>query len=168
MGDRLKHALTLLALVAIVVVGALWGWQALTKPFPSSGKAADDSPCAETAVVQGSGVRPGQVWLSVLNASDRNGLAGDTLDKLVARGFAEGATGNAPDGTEVRTVEVWAADPASPAALLVKSYLPRATVVEHDELDSRVTVVVGQQFTDLREGKKLVVAASDATICSPR
>jgi hypothetical protein len=168
MGDRLKHALTLLALFALVVVGALWGWHALTSPFPSSGTSPDASPCQETPVTQGASVRPAAVWLSVLNASDRNGLAGTTLESLVEQGFGEGATGNAPDGTEIRNAEVWTADVTNPAALLVRSYLPQAEIVEHPELGSRVTVVVGQRFTTIRQGKKAVVATADATICSPR
>lgn len=168
MGDRLKHALTLLALFGIVIVGALWGWNALTTPFPSSDEPADDSPCLEATVAQGASVRPGAVWLSVLNASDRNGLAGITLDSLVEQGFAEGDSGNAPDGTDVRNAEVWTADVTNPAAVLVRSYLPRAEIVEHPEMGSRVTLVVGQRFTTIRQGKKSVVATADATICGPR
>lgn len=169
MPTRLKHALTLLALVALVLGGTAWGWAALTKPFPpltSPGPTA--GPCLETTIPAGNPVRPGMVWVSVLNASDRSGLAGVTLDQLVSDGFGEGDSGNAPSGTDVAKAEIWTGDVSSPAALLVRSYLGGKTpIVAHAELGPRVTVVVGPKFGEVKQGRKLVSADDDATICSP-
>jgi hypothetical protein len=169
MPSRLKHALVLLVLLALVLGGAAWGWASLTKPFPPlTSDTPSDSPCLETAIPAGNPVRPGMVWVSVLNASDRSGLAGATLDQLVSEGFGEGATGNAPDGTDVAKAEIWTGDVESPAALLLKSYLGGKTaIVAHPELGPRVTVVVGQRFSEAKQGRKLVTAENDAVICSP-
>lgn len=166
---RLKHALVLLVLVAMVLGGAAWGWAALTKPFPKlTSDDTPDSPCTEVTLGADSPVRPAMVWVSVLNASTRNGLAGVTLTALVEKGFGEGTSGNAPSGTSVDRAEIWTGDVTSPAAALLQTYLgPDTEIVEHPELGSRVTVVVGQDFKELRKGKRLVTATGEATICSP-
>ena len=39
-------------------------------------------------------ITPGAVLVNVFNASSTEGLAGETLDALVRKGFAEGTTSN--------------------------------------------------------------------------
>jgi hypothetical protein len=165
MSRTLKSALTLFALAALVGAGGLWGWGSFTQPLP------DRSPppiCVDTPVRAGSKVVPGQVVVSVYNASSRAGLASRTSDLLTGRGFGTGELGNAPDGTQVKVAEVWAEDKRNPAAKLVRSYLgKKARIRETTPLGPGVTVVVGESFKELSKGKAAVTVAEDARICSP-
>jgi len=164
MTQPLRTTLTLLVLGAMLVVGGVWGWHAMTKPLP----AKVDSPiCVATAVSAGDKVFPQQVTVSVYNAGQREGLAGRTMKLLTDEGFAEGQSGNA-SGAKVSTVEIWTTEPDSPAVRLVASHLgPAAEIERRDGLGVGVSVVVGDKFKDLAEGKRSVVAEDDADICSP-
>ena len=79
MSGALKSALTLAVLAVLVLVAALWGWGALTEPFP------EDEPvaiCEDETITAGSEVRRDQVVVSVFNGSGRSGLAGATSAQL--------------------------------------------------------------------------------------
>ena len=95
----------------LVVLGGLWGWSALTQPFP--GKTTPPK-CVATIVQPGEKVFPGQVTVSVFNASERDGLAGRTMAEFVDAGFAEGDTGNAPRNARVVRAAIWAPTAAEP------------------------------------------------------
>lgn len=159
-----RTALTLAVLCVLLVVAGIWGWQATTTPFP--GKV--DSPiCVNTSVAAGDKVFPEQVTVSVYNAGDREGLAGRTMQLLTDAGFAEGKSGNAPDG-KVTDVAIWTDEPDNPAVLLVASRLgPDVEIVDKKGEGAGVTVVVGDDFTDLVKGKRAITAAADSQICSP-
>lgn len=163
-----RSAATLTALVTIIVAGAVWGWQAVTEPLPAS---EEPPSCTDVRVDAGDRVRPGQVTVSVFNASSRAGLAGSTLEGLVKAGFDEGEEGNAPTGTRVTRAEIWvddAGDVQGPAAVLLRSWLGRGTVVRQGpQLGSGVTVVVGEEFPALKKGKRFAVAVEDTTVCGP-
>ena len=161
----LKTLVTLLVLAGLLVLAALWGFSAATKPFPGK---SDPPVCVDRAVSEGDKVFSTDVTVSVENAGDRNGLASFTLDLFKERGFGEGETGNAPKGADVAYAEVWTTDPKSPAVQLVESWLgPRSQVVDHKEDTPGVLVVVGDGFDRLVKGSKKVVASGSATICSP-
>jgi len=150
--------------VLLVVIG-VWGWNAATEPFPAK---TEPPLCVSTQVAAGEQVFPQQVTVSVYNASDRNGLAGRTLDLLVDDGFHAGVSGNAPRSARVAHAEIWTTSPASPDVQLVATKLGGAAdVVRRDGMGVGVTVVVGDDFEDLATGKKSVVAEEDADICGP-
>ncbi|WP_435747645.1 LytR C-terminal domain-containing protein [Nocardioides sp. SYSU DS0663] len=163
--DRLRTLLTMGLLLVLVVAGAAWGWSAATKPFPGRVEAPT---CLETTITAGTRVFPDQVTVSVLNAGDREGLAGRTLGLFEDEGFGRGQTGNAPEDTEVAGAQVWTETPGSPAARLVASRLGKdVEVVRRDTTTAGVTVVVGDGFRKLVKGRKAVKARNDVTICSP-
>jgi LytR cell envelope-related transcriptional attenuator len=165
MQQAAKTAVTLGALCGVLVLVGLWAWNAATEPFPGK---TDPPLCVSTQVAAGEQVFPQQVTVSVYNASDRNGLAGRTIDLLVDDGFHEGVTGNAPRGTRVPLAEIWTTTPESPDVRLVATRLGKsAEVVRREGMGVGVTVVVGDDFEDLAKGKKSVVAEDDADICSP-
>ncbi len=164
MRARAKSLVTLAVLGVIVVLAAVWGWRAATEPLPER---ADPPLCEETPVAAGETVVREQVAVSVFNASDRNGLAGSTLDLLEERGFVGADTGNAPEGTTTPGVQIWSNDPENPAAQLVAQQFRRATIVPGEALGRGVTVVVGDSFKKLGKGVDSVTSPAPATICSP-
>jgi len=166
---RLRSAITLGVLCLMLLLGLVWGVNALTAPFPSLVTVSEPSgPCADRSVTAGDRVGRGDVTVSVYNASTREGLAGDTMEKLVVRGFGVGETGNAPAGTKVRAVQIWTDDPTNPAVRLVASQFGEdAKVVEHTPLGYGVTVVVGNELGALEKGLSHITAEASATICSP-
>lgn len=164
---RLRSALTLLVLTALLVAGTVWGWSALTQPLPAPDLAAEEPPlCTERTVQAGSTLGPGDVVVSVYNGGTTSGLAGRTLTRLAERGFVLGESGNA--GERVPFVQVWAPDRRDPAVRLVSSHLARdVRVVEREGLGPGVTIVVGDDFDRLAEGRRQVRVRRDATVCSP-
>ena len=126
MEQAARSGLTLVGLAVLVVLGGLWGWSALTQPFP--GKTTPPK-CVATIVQPGEKVFPAQVTVSVFNASGRDGLASRTMAEFVDAGFGEGDTGNAPADARVVRAAIWAPTPTSPDVRLVASRLGPATRV---------------------------------------
>ena len=164
MTPTMRTTVTLLALGALLVIAAVWGWHATMKPLP----AKVDSPiCVDTHVTAGKKVYPQQVTVSVYNAGQREGLAGRTMQLLKDAGFARGQAGNAASA-KVDDVEIWTLTPDSPDVQLLATYFGDALKVERREGPGvGVTVIVGDKFRDLAQGQRSLVAESDAEICSP-
>mgnify|MGYP006208616915 CR=1 FL=1 len=160
-----RSAVTLGVLGLLVVVAALWGWSALTAPFPEQ---EEPPPCVDREVAAGDKLFRDQVTVSVYNASRRSGLAGATSAQLEERGFHVAGTGNAPRGTRVRAVEIWAADARHPAVKLVRSQLNRtARVVEGEDIGAGVVLILGDGFGGLAKGRESVRVRRDTTVCGP-
>jgi len=160
-----RTAVTLAVLGVLLVVGAVVGWRSLTAPLPGR---TEPPVCVDTDYQQGDDLYPSQVVVSVLNAGERAGLAGRTMGQLVDQGFVQGTSGNAPDGSKVQRVQIWAADTDSPAVDLLKTRLgKRVKVVRYTSDLPGVVVVVGDRFDQPSKGPKSVRVRSDATVCSP-
>ncbi|MGH3347305.1 MAG: LytR C-terminal domain-containing protein [Nocardioides sp.] len=166
MDARVKSLLTLIGLGGLLLVAALWGWSAVSEPFPER-----EGPgiCVDRAYAEGDPIRRGNVTVSVLNAGTRNGLAALTLDLFVDAGFAEGQSGNVPDGSpRVRNVEIWTTDPEDAAVRLVAAQLGDAVrVVRREPTTAGVQVVVGDRFQRLSKGPRRIVADRDVEVCGP-
>jgi hypothetical protein len=145
-----RSAVTLVVLCLLLVVAAVWGWNAVTEPFPER---ADPPPCVDVTVVKGDRVTTEDVLVSVFNGSNRQGLAGATSAELQTRGFFPGDTGNADlVKGKGNGVQIWTADRRSPAVDLVNRQFAGATVVEQADLPGDgVVVVMGDAFTRLRQ-----------------
>jgi hypothetical protein len=162
-----KSAITLGVLTLLLVVGVSWGYAQVTEPFPGK---VDPPICVDTEQPAGERIYPQDVTVSVLNASGREGLAGRVLAEFVEdEGFAQGETGNAPDGTSVRRVEIWTRDADSAAVLLVRSRLGQAEVLEKPAPGAAgIVVVVGADFEQLFEGgRPSIVTDVDTVVCGP-
>lgn len=165
MREGARSAGTVAVLSVILLVGAVWGWSALTKPLPGK---AEIPTCVSRPVAAGEKVYPDQVVVSVLNAGNREGLAGRTMQLFTAQGFVEGDSGNAPAKTSVSTAAIWTADPENPAARLVATRLgPDVTIIRRNSSEAGVVVVVGDKFQKLLKGRQAVKARNDSEICSP-
>lgn len=161
----LKSALTLAVLTLLLILGLSWGFAQVTKPFPGK---VDPPICVDTSFPAGERLYPQDVTVSVLNASNREGLAGRTMSELVADGFAEGQTRNAPDKTRVTRVEIWTTDADNPAVLLVRSRLGQAEVLEKaDPGAAGIVVVVGDDFEETFEGRPSIQTDTDIVVCGP-
>lgn len=163
MTASLKSALTLLALGALLVIAAVWGWHAVTKPFPST----EPPPlCIDVTVNTGTEVFRDQVAVSVFNGSNRNGLAGATMAQLEQRGFVGADSDNAP--TKVAGVQIWTDQPRNAAVRLVARQFKAAQIVSGEELGRGIVVVVGESFKALRKKEvESVTAVETSTFCSP-
>jgi hypothetical protein len=163
---RVRTAITLAALLALMVLGVTWGWAQMTKSFPGRVQA---SICDDTTYKAGDELAIQDVTVSVLNASGREGLASQTLLALEEAGFPAGETGNAPKGVKVDgPAEIWVDDVDNPGAKLLRARLGPVPVVAHPENNlAGITVVLGDSFGDLRKGPDSVVLSDDAVVCSP-
>jgi hypothetical protein len=151
-----RSALTFGVLTILLLLGLVWGWTALTAPFPELGKpqitVEPAAVCENRNLKRGDTVTPRDVAVSVFNAGTRDGMATEVMGELAKRDFGPGETGNAPDSVDVANVEVWG-DPKNPA---------RGT-----PLGPGVVVVVGNDFRRLTGDKTEVYLSAPATICSP-
>jgi hypothetical protein len=164
MEARLRSFATLGVLSLLLVIAGVWGFSAVTEPFPER---SGPPICVDREFGRGERVSRGDVTVSVYNAGTRVGLAGLTMDLLVDAGFGQGNEGNAPGRRDVDRAEIWTRDPGSPAVALVKSHLGQAKVVRRTPEGAGVMVVVGDGFDDLVAGKRTVTAKRPATVCGP-
>ena len=165
MTAHLRTGLTLVVLAVLLLVGALWGWKALSSPFP---KAAPAPKCISVQLQKGDHLRASQVTVSVLNGGTRDGLAERTMSTFEDQGFGAGDVGNAPQGTHVPFAQVWTQHPQDPAVRLVASRLgPQAHVVKRKVKGSGVVVVVGDGFKKLVAGESSIKLTQDYALCSP-
>ena len=163
MSRGVQTAITISVLCVLLAAAGLWGWSAAMKPLPAK---VNTAICVDNDVTAGDKVFPQDVAVSVYNASDREGLAGRTMQLLTDEGFVEGKSGNTQ--AQVNVVQIWTLDPESPAVALVASWLGgRVEIQRRQPPGVGVAVIVGDKFDDLAKGKKAVVVRSDATICSP-
>lgn len=162
----LRSALTLAVLGVLLLVMLAWGWSSATAPLPGSEE--DEGVCEPFTVVAGERLESSQVEVSILNAGNREGLAGEVMDGFVERGFRPGSSGNAPTGTDVAKVQIWASDRRDPAVELVRSVLPKPVPVVDTEINAPgVVVVVGNDFGELRGGRTSIEARQDGSACAP-
>ena len=165
MGQGARTAITISVLGLVLVVAAVWGWSAATDPLPDK---VDTAICVDRTVAEGDKVFPQDVTVSVYNAGNRVGLAGRVMQELTDAGFHEGTSGNAAPTVRVPVAQVWTLEPQDPDVLLVASRLgDDVDVLRREPVGFGVTVVVGDGFTEVQDGRKAVVASADATICSP-
>lgn len=162
---RLRSAGTLAVLAVLLLGGVAWAWATVTEPFP---KDAETPVCVATPVAPGDRVSPEEVVVSVLNAGEREGLAGTTMDDLTENGFVQGGSKNAPRDVDVAYAQVWTDDPKSPAVRLARTFLGEgAEVVERDASGPGVTIVVGDEFPGVVAGRESMGTKKETQICSP-
>jgi hypothetical protein len=149
---RVTTGVTLVVLVVVLCVMAVWGYHAATSPIPSDSSGASASPTCDPQDQQvRKFLRRTDVTVSVYNAGKRSGLAQSTMGLLERVGFKPGAVGNAPDGVTTRRAAVYTTKADDPAAELVAKALGKATQVVHsdDEMGPGVDVVIGDRFKGL-------------------
>ncbi len=167
----ITSTLTMLALIGLLVLGAVWGWSSLFAPLPEdAGGVQEPTPTCDTQnVAAGDRLRSKQVQVSVFNGGSRSGLAGQTLDALLERRFLPGDVGNAPSDLDVRRVQVWSTVKKDPMARLVAlQFGPKTKVRFSDEdLGPGVDVVVGDRFRSLSRAPRTIRVREPLDFCIP-
>jgi len=170
-GRQITTGVTLAVLCAVLVAGAVLGWQQLFAELPDDEPAAaEPSPtCATESLERGRLLRSSQVRVSVYNAGTRSGLAQRTLEQLAARGFEAGEAGNAPDAAQVRRVQVWSNRQNDARARLVALQFGKRTKVQVTDVDlgPGVDVVVGNRYDGLRQASRSVEVTEPESVCIP-
>lgn len=170
-GRHLTTGITLVVLCALLVAAVVVGFRFLFAKAPSPAQLMATPPasptCTSTPLKAGSRLRSSQVRVSVYNAGDRSGLAGQTMSALTHRGFEHGAVGNAPAGVNVRRVEVWTTQAHDPAARLVARQLGRhlRPKVTKTALGPGVDVIVGNRFHRLVHAPRAVTVRHSEEGC---
>ncbi|MGI8523090.1 MAG: LytR C-terminal domain-containing protein [Nocardioides sp.] len=165
---HLRSGVTLVVLAVLLVVGGLWGWSSLSKPFPDHGSTTSTSPCSKVRVAKGDRISASQLLVSVFNGGGRSGLADLTATALTDQGFGVGNVGNAPKGTKVPYAQVWSKKPDDPGVRLVVSRLGQLAHVVPQHLKAPgIVVVVGRLFDQPVPGLPSVKVTRATTICSP-
>jgi hypothetical protein len=171
MGRHLTTAVTMLVLVGILVTAAVWGWRSLTAELPDAPVVAaePDPSCTPALIERGERIRARQVRVSVFNSGTEAGLAGETMDALVDRGFQAGETANAPSEIDVRRVQVWTTERDDLRARLVaRQFGKQARVrVTDEDLGPGVDVVVGNQIRRLVKAPRSLRVRQPEEVCVP-
>jgi len=161
----------MLALTGVLVVGAVWGWRSLFAEVPGGGLiVTEPGPTCTTEQVEAGGkVRAKQIRVSVFNGGTRTGLAGETLDALMERGFVGGDLGNAPSDVKVRRVQVWSTIENDPAARLVALQFGKDVKVRFsdEDLGDGVDVIVGNGFERLSKAPRSLTVKKPQEYCVP-
>lgn len=161
----------MLVLIGILVLGAVWGWRSLFSELPESEVAAEEPTptCTTEQVDEGEKIRSRQVRVSVFNGGTRSGLAGQTLDQLIERGFQPGDIGNAPLGADVRRVQVWSTVKNDVRARLVARQFGKNVKVRKadEDLGDGVDVIVGNGFKGLVKAPRAMPVKKPLEVCVP-
>lgn len=167
----ITSAVTMIVLIGLLVGGAVWGWRSLFAPLPEDvTTTVEPQPtCATETVGPNEKLRSNQVRVSVFNAGSRSGLAGQTLDALVKRGFRPGDIGNAPDDLKVRKVQVWSSVKGDPRARLVARQFGKKVKVRFsdEDLGAGVDVIVGDRFRKLVKAPRAMAVKQKQEFCLP-
>lgn len=154
---RERQAVVFGLLIAALAVGALGAVAVFTggidapfsRPFTTLSPTA--SPPVETPPCPPEGTLPvayGEVQVRVLNATDRNGLAGQTADALTARGFVVAAVGNAASPV-TGVARISFGGPGVGAAYTLAAHLEGARLLLDERTDSTVDLALGSEFVSL-------------------
>ena len=156
---RERQAVVFGLLIAVLAVGALAAAAVFTggieapfsRPFttrePTAAPEIGPPPCPPDGTLP---VAYGDIQVSVLNATNRTGLAGETAEALTARGFAVTTVGNSPAAvTGVARISFGAAGVG--AAYTLAAQLEGVRLVLDERADATVDLALGSEFAGLRD-----------------
>ena len=170
MRRQITSTVTLLVLIGILVVGAVWGWRQLFSSVPGLGLAQPSPTCTTEPVKGGETIHSRQVTVSVYNGGTRSGLAGKTMDELAKRGFGRGDIGNAPTNVQVVKVQVWSTVQNDAEAQLVARQFGKDVKVTYtsEDLGPGVDVLVGDDFRHLaKKAPRSIELQQPGGVCVP-
>jgi LytR cell envelope-related transcriptional attenuator len=164
----LTTVVTMAVLCALVVAFVVIGARQLFTPIHRTDAAAAATQRTKPVCHRTKGaITAGKVRVSVFNASDRAGLAAETLNELTDRGFQLGQVGDAPKA-KLKFVQVWARTANDAAAKLVAlQFGPDTVVKKGPNLGVGVDVVVGPDFQGLAsDAPTSIIPDGSQRVCS--
>ena len=112
-------------------------------------------PCLTLAVIPSDVVpQPSEVRITVLNGSERVGMAGITADILKVRGFKIANVGNFTGGKVKDPAEIHYGPSGALIARLLSAYVPDAYLVQDTRANKSVELVIGKGFKRILEQKQ--------------
>jgi len=169
--SRLRRVLVVvfvLVIAAAVAAGGWWWWTTRHNQV-SDGSPTPTATCTTPKPRPPREIPPpAQVRVNVLNATDTAGLAIDTANELVLRGFDVAGVGNAPKTMAEGVAVVFYGPQGYGAAVRVASYVPGATLTETARLrDASVDLRVGPQFTRIVSQQQAKRGLDNVALPSP-
>ena len=160
-----RTPITMVVLLGVLLGAAYYGWNTIVNPDDDN--KADKSDDAkqttckhQTVIRKGQQIQSNQVTVNVYNAGNRSGLAGETLNLLVAKGFKRGVADNAPEDitTWGNASVVLAGGAGEPTSRLVHNqFLGLVKYVDGPELARGVDVIVGDNFRGVKPDSQTFV-----------
>lgn len=156
-----RTPITMVALLAVLVGGAWWGWNSLTQ-------SSAEPNCVEQKLPNNRLV-PKQVVVNVYNGGAKAGTAALVAEALKKRGFNIGKIANEPKGDKYEGVALRGSAPGAPELTLVAGQVAQKPQTTTDNRpDHTVDLVVGQGFSSLRvKGTTSVAVPPDSVQCLP-
>lgn len=112
-------------------------------------------PCLTLAIIPSDVVpKPGEVKITVLNGSERVGMAGITADILKERGFKIAEVGNFKGDKVKDPAEIHFGPSGALIARLLNAYVPDAYMVQDTRANKSVELIIGKGFNRILEKKQ--------------
>lgn len=147
---RIRHAVMLVLLLALVVAGGTGAWGVLTGRIALSRQAASPVPTAGCPAGPFDYAAPQSVHVNVLNAAGQDGLARTVADQLAQRKFVVGKVANSKaDGTPPALVV--SGPGGEGAAFTIQRNLPRSVFTLDARSDSSVDLILLPGFAGLKD-----------------
>lgn len=157
-------------LLALSLLTALVWWRVFHRADEGEAQQSQQTCTPAAGVVL---PQPGAVTLTVLNGTDRAGLAAQASGTLAADGFVVGEPGNDPVGVG-SVAEIRFGPAGLPGATLLSYYVPGAALVPTPaRTDAAIDVVLGAQFPDTggvrtaEQAAQAIAAAQASPTVSP-
>lgn len=172
MARRLRTAVTMLSLIALLVAAGYYGWLGLTEGWTSG--TATEQPTAQQTPGQTCTtpppkiVRSRQLRVSVYNAGAPSGQATAVMEALTEQGFRQAELGDAPAGITVGGIVLWPGNADRDVVRLLRRQFPEVRLAPRREpLGPGVNVMVGEEFGGLRADAPRRIRITQPEQCGP-
>ncbi len=170
-----RTPITMVVLLGVLLGAAYYGWRTVINPGSGDATTAPTTtgPTCEkkTVIKKGQRITARDVVVNVYNAGQRAGLASETLDELVNKGFKRGVAANAPSniaaGRNV-TVILPGGQGAPQTRLVRNQFIGKVTYLKSASITPGVDVIVGESFRGVAAHARTFVRVNRAvTECTP-
>jgi hypothetical protein len=164
---RRRQGLSFLVIVVTVLgiglLGAAINQGVVRWPFDKAATVACPTPESPYA-------DPATVSVTVLNASDRRGLAAQVGDELTSRGYKVVGVGNAEQGDRgfPDSAQIKHGPAGIIAAQALQVQVPGAALVDDGRADATVDLVLGQAYAGLTPADQASAAMAPTPVASPK